>query len=258
MPIQKNITRTITFQSLKTDGTANTATTPTCTVSKDGAAEAPAANAPSNLGNGRWSIVLTAAEMNADVVSLVAYGTGLVPAQRDIFTEADYTAARSVKLDQLDVAISTRSTYAGGDTAGTTTLLSLLTAPRAAKLDNLDVLVSSRLATASYSVPPAANVIGAAVWADAVGVVVKASTDRIPLSPSAVGSTMQIDLAQVVPPVDVTSLPTMNVGHCLAAARAEAAGAESVVGTTYSKKNPDGSAFRTFTLNSASDPTSRS
>ena len=37
----------------------------------------------------------------------------------------------------LDAAVSTRSTYAGGDTAGTTTLLSRLTATRAGYLDNL-------------------------------------------------------------------------------------------------------------------------
>jgi len=35
----------------------------------------------------------------------------------------NYTAARGLKLDNLDVATSTRSTYAGADTAGTTTLL---------------------------------------------------------------------------------------------------------------------------------------
>lgn len=37
----------------------------------------------------------------------------------------------------LDAAVSTRSTYAGGDTAGTTTLLARLTATRAGYLDNL-------------------------------------------------------------------------------------------------------------------------
>jgi hypothetical protein len=45
------------------------------------------------------------------------------------------------------VAVSTRSTYAGADTSGTTTLLSRLTAPRAALLDNMDATVSSRMAT---------------------------------------------------------------------------------------------------------------
>lgn len=143
------------------------------------------------------------------------------------------------------------------DSSGTTTLLSRLTAPRATALDNLDAAVSTRLASASYATPPAANVIAAAVWADAIGVAVKASTDKIPASPAAVGSVMQIDLSQSVPSVDVTSLTSMTVGHCFAAARADAAGAESVVSTTYTRKNPDGTTFRSFTLNSATDPTTR-
>lgn len=54
------------------------------------------------------------------------------------------TATRAGLLDNLDAAISTRSTYAGGDTAGTTTLLARLSATRAANLDNLDAAVSSR------------------------------------------------------------------------------------------------------------------
>jgi hypothetical protein len=45
-------------------------------------------------------------------------------------------------LANLDAAVSTRSTYAGADTAGTTTLLSRLTAPRALALDFLDAAVS--------------------------------------------------------------------------------------------------------------------
>jgi hypothetical protein len=45
---------------------------------------------------------------------------------------------------QLDATVSSRSTYAGGDTAGTTTLLGRLSAARALLLDNLDALVSSR------------------------------------------------------------------------------------------------------------------
>lgn len=59
-------------------------------------------------------------------------------------------------VDNLDVAVSSRSTYAGADTSGTTTLLSRLTAGRATNLDNLDTTVSSRLSAAGYTVPPTA------------------------------------------------------------------------------------------------------
>lgn len=55
-----------------------------------------------------------------------------------------YTNTRGAKLDNLDATISSRSTYAGADTSGTTTLLGRLTATRAGNLDNLDAAVSSR------------------------------------------------------------------------------------------------------------------
>lgn len=54
------------------------------------------------------------------------------------------TALRAANLDSLDAAVSSRSTYGGGDTGGTTTLLARLTAIRAALLDNLDAAISSR------------------------------------------------------------------------------------------------------------------
>jgi hypothetical protein len=60
--------------------------------------------------------------------------------------------------NRLDAAVSSRSTYAGGDTAGTTTLLSRLTATRAGLMDNMDAAVSSRLATAGYTAPDNAGI----------------------------------------------------------------------------------------------------
>ncbi len=50
---------------------------------------------------------------------------------------AGLTALGDTRLAYLDAAVSTRSTYAGADTAGTTTLLSRLTPTRAGYLDNL-------------------------------------------------------------------------------------------------------------------------
>jgi hypothetical protein len=66
----------------------------------------------------------------------------------------------------LDAAVSSRSTYAGADTAGTTTLLSRLTAGRATNLDNLDATVSSRLASTSYVTPPTTAQLATALWTD--------------------------------------------------------------------------------------------
>jgi hypothetical protein len=53
------------------------------------------------------------------------------------------TSTRAVLLDNLDATISSRSTYAGGDTVGVTTLLSRLSTQRAANLDNLDAAISA-------------------------------------------------------------------------------------------------------------------
>jgi hypothetical protein len=141
MAIYKNTSKRIAFGSLTTAGAANTATTPTVTVSLDGAAPATATNTPTHLGSGQWTLVLTAAEMNADLVAVTATGTGLVPAYREFYTEADWSSTRAANLD---AAISSRSTYAGADTSGTTTLLARLTAGRATALDNLDAAVSTR------------------------------------------------------------------------------------------------------------------
>lgn len=52
-------------------------------------------------------------------------------------------------VDTLDATISSRSTYAGGDTPGTSTLLGRLTAQRATNLDFLDAAISSILSSIS-------------------------------------------------------------------------------------------------------------
>lgn len=149
MPISKGVAKTFALQSLTTAGVAN-ASALTTQVSKDGGAFTGTTNSASALGtDGTWTIALTASEMNADLVVVKGTNTGCVPVQREIYTESDYTSTRATKLDNLDAAISTRSTYAGGDTSGVTTLVSRITSTRAGLLDNLvhlDADVSSRLA----------------------------------------------------------------------------------------------------------------
>lgn len=93
----------------------------------------------------------------------------------DTLHDARLTGARAALLDNLanlDAAISSRSTYAGADTEGTTTLLSRLSTTRAAALDYLDVSVASRLAAAdgialSTALPgtPTAGTVGEALAA---------------------------------------------------------------------------------------------
>lgn len=68
-------------------------------------------------------------------------------------------------VDTLDASISSRSTYAGTDTPGTTTLLSRLTAPRASNLDFLDAASSSILSaiTGLNNLSAKCNLFGAAL-----------------------------------------------------------------------------------------------
>lgn len=68
----------------------------------------------------------------------------------------------------LDVAVSTLSTYAGADTAGTTTLLSRLTSQRAGWLDNLQFLDMSIIDArdAILGDIPSAGAVATAVWAN--------------------------------------------------------------------------------------------
>jgi len=79
---------------------------------------------------------LSAANLPADAVKIG--GT----AQTGLDLGGNWTASRASKIDNLDAAMSTRSTYAGADTNGTTTLLARLTALRASNLDNLDASIS--------------------------------------------------------------------------------------------------------------------
>jgi hypothetical protein len=66
-------------------------------------------------------------------------------------------------VDNINATISSRSTYDGSDTSGTTTLLGRLTSGRASGLDNLDAAVSSRLAASGYTAPPSAATNASAV-----------------------------------------------------------------------------------------------
>jgi hypothetical protein len=103
----------------------------------------------------------------------------------------DWLSAAAVSAAAVNKVQAGLSTYAGGDTAGTTTLLARLTSTRAGLLDNLDAAVSSRLAASGYTAPPSAGAVATAVMTDvsdtlgAAIVGVKAVTDA--LAPMIVG-----------------------------------------------------------------------
>lgn len=153
--------------------------------------------------------------------------------------------------DNLDATVSGRASAADYTTA------------RAAKLDNLDATTSSRLASAGYTAPDNATIATRASQAsvdtiagyiDTEVAAIKAKTDNLPASPAAVGSAMTLDLTQAVP----TSNTAQTVGDALNAARAQGFGKWALTGTSLVLYAPDGTTIvRTFTLDSATSPTSR-
>jgi hypothetical protein len=104
---------------------------------------------------------------------------------------------------------------------------------------------------------PAANSLGAAVNA------VKAKTENLPAAPAAVSdvpTALQIVaaiMARALTQRNVSASTASTVEDALSAARAQGAGAWALTGTTLTLKNPDGTTFRSFTLDSATAPTSR-
>jgi len=121
-----------------------------------------------------------------------------------------------------------------------------------------EFLINEGDATATLAAIAAA--CNAAVVAGTVGTnvaAVKAKTDNLPASPAAVGSAMTLTLSQAIPMVDVSGDSTVTVGSSLLSARAQGAGAWAIVGTVLTLKNPDGTTFRSFNLDSLTAPLSR-
>jgi hypothetical protein len=117
-------------------------------------------------------IVIDAAGLaDANTVKIGPTGNGTAQTATDIGATigaagAGLTSIGDGRLANLDAAVSTRSTYAGGDTSGTTTLLERLTSTRAGLLDNLDAAITSRMATFSYTTPPTTAAIVTAIMTD--------------------------------------------------------------------------------------------
>lgn len=127
------------------------------------------------------------------VAAGVTLAAGVVQSIWDALTSALTTSGSVGKLlvDNVNATISSRSTYAGGDTAGTTTLLSRLTSTRAGYLDNLS---AGAVATAA-----AVTALPQAVW-DAltsalttVGSIGKLLVDRIDAAISSRSSQTSVD-----------------------------------------------------------------
>lgn len=111
----------------------------------------------------------------------------------------------------------------------------------------------SRIDVALSTLGTAANLATVAGYIDTEVAAIKAKTDNLPASPAAVGSAMTLDLTQAL-----SLTPTANtVGDGLLAALAQGAGTWTLVGTTLTLKSAAGTTLYSFTLDSATDPTSR-
>lgn len=114
------------------------------------------------------STVASTTNITAGTLTTVTNLTNLPTMPTDWISSAGVSAAAVTKIQ------SGLSTYAGGDTAGTTTLLSRLSATRAGYLDNLSggaVMLAS-----SYAAPPSASTIAGEVWNSATASYVSAGT----------------------------------------------------------------------------------
>lgn len=106
------------------DGTALTGATVTGKRSIDGGAQASVTGTITEDAGGQYHIALSQADINGNDIAFLFTATGAIPVNLQVVTTAaDPTNATTFGIGNIDAAVSSRSTYAGADTAGTTTLL---------------------------------------------------------------------------------------------------------------------------------------
>ena len=176
----------------------------------------------------------------------------------DAFTAAKFHADVTTEFQAGLATASALTTVAGYlDTevaailADTTTLLSRLSAARAGYLDNLSagavalasgVIVTTNNDKTGYSLTQSFPSNFASMAITAAGLV-------------SINTAQTLSAARALDAIADTSLTLNDALHCAIAA---AAGEETVVATTYTIKTPStNTVLRTFTLDSATEPTSR-
>jgi hypothetical protein len=186
---------------------------------------------------------LSAAQVNAEVDTALA----------DVGVTTTVTG-------RIDAAVSSRSSHSAADVWAVTTRT----------LSSFGTLVSD-VATAVWAAGTRTltgfGTLVADIWANATrtltafgfSVTVGTNNDKTgyALTSGERDSIAAAILATVVTQSNVTSDTTLTVMKALLAAWVQAAGDWAIVGTTLTLKNPDGTTFRTFTLDDADAPTSR-
>ncbi len=103
-----------------------TGLTPTVTIAKNGGSFASPAGAVSQMANGFYKVAANATDTDTlGSIELHATAAGADPYDGTVamVVAFDLQDAAGLGLSRIDAAISSRSTYAGGDTSGVTTLL---------------------------------------------------------------------------------------------------------------------------------------
>jgi hypothetical protein len=197
---------------------------------------------------------------------------GIVQAQTgDAFARlgaagAGLTALGDTRIANLDTPVSTRSVFAGGAVASVATPVALstadeaiLTSLRAMVVSNVFTAPALALAPTGGSAPTAAAIRAEIDTNSTQLAAIVAKTTNLPASPAAVGSAMTLDLTQAVP----TTNTAQTIGDALNAARAQGFGkwvvnaaATPPTITLYAANGT--TVLRTFNLDSATAPTSRS
>jgi hypothetical protein len=256
-------------------------------VSKDGAAAVAGTGTLTHISNGLWAYTFAAGELDATATGFVFFKSGAVPSGGAIRTvQVNPDDAARAGLTALPNAaanttggLPTRGGAIPDATAGSSGGLPLIgSAPLTnldasiaavkAKTDNLppDPADASDIAAAFGTVNTTLGTI--AGYIDTEVAAIKAKTDLIPAggplaasdytAPPTTSAIVTAFLGGTPTPRNVSSVTVPTVADCLVAAFVGTAGAESVSGTTYLIKQPDGSAtFRSFLLDSSSSPTSR-
>lgn len=152
MQITNATTPTLVFLLVSStdDKTAVTGLTPTVQISKNGGAFADTTNAASEIANGWYKVALTATETNTDgAMILRATGTG-ADEWRDVHEVAASRPANVVSIANNAITAAAIAT----DAIGAAELAS----------DAVAEIQSGLMLASSYSAPPSAATIAAAVW----------------------------------------------------------------------------------------------
>lgn len=297
----KNTAFRVYFTILDADGDPVTgAASLDSEVSKDGGSFADCTNEATEISQGVYYLDISSTEMNADAVCvIVKTATSGAKAPVLVFYPQE---AGDIKVDVETIKTQTvtaaagvavpasigTSTYAGADTAGTTTLLSRLSSARAGYLDNLSagaVALEASLQGLITTIGASAAGAAAAVWAYATRILTAGTNIALAKGTGVTGfndptaaataTAVRTELATELGRLDaaITSRSTYDGAATLAdsvpadGSRPTADQAlyaiyqflteRSVTGTTLTVNKPDGStALMTFTLDDADAPSS--